>query len=126
MTDYSTPKIRRELQLLGQRIADQRLAQNRTQAETAQAAGIGVSSLRRLEAGENASLDTLLRVLSALNLSSDLSAWIPDAAIRPVDRVRLSGQQRQRASGSRVADARQDAASAWAWGDESAPAEPSK
>lgn len=126
MSDYVSPQIKRELAVLGQRLADLRLALNRTQAETARQAGIGVSSLRRLESGENASLDTFLRVLTALELSSGLSSWIPDAAVRPVDRVKLSGQQRQRASGSRIADSRHGAASAWAWGDESASAEPSE
>lgn len=114
-----TPPIRDKIiqvlaEALGTRLGHIRLSRNLTQAQLAEDAGTSLRTIKRLEAGENASLDTLLRVLRALRLDAHLETFLPDPDIRPLERVKLSGQERQRASGRRAAGP----ASAWAWGEE--------
>jgi transcriptional regulator with XRE-family HTH domain len=106
--------IEGELHDLGTRIARIRLARNLTQAGLAKEAGASVRSIKRLEAGENTSLDTLVRVLAALNLGDRLSRALPNPDVRPVERVKREGHERQRAR-ARTAVPK---ATEWAWGDE--------
>lgn len=98
---------------LGARVARVRLGQNLTQAGLAQEAGTSLRSVKRLEAGENASLDTLLRVLVALGFGDHLLNALPDPDIRPVERVGRGGRERQRARGRSAVPKATD----WAWGD---------
>jgi len=113
MSDGTT--IDATLRALGERVASLRLGRNLTQAQVAREAGTSVSSVKRLEAGGNTSLDTLMRVLGVLGLDRRLLDALPDPAVRPVERVRLGGRERQRA---RPASDATPAASQWAWGEE--------
>lgn len=106
--------VRGELRELGIRIARIRLSRNFTQASIARESGASVRSVKRLEAGENVSLDTLIRVLAALNLGDRLTNALPDPDIRPIERVRHKGHERQRARGSNTILKATD----WAWGEE--------
>ncbi|WP_440983390.1 helix-turn-helix domain-containing protein [Shinella sumterensis] len=106
--------VERELRDLGTRIARIRLSRNLTQASLARETGASVRSIKRLEAGENVSLDTLIRVLAALNLGDRLAAALPDPDVRPVERIRHEGHERQRA---RERNAVQKATD-WAWGED--------
>ncbi|MEE4279494.1 MAG: helix-turn-helix transcriptional regulator [Halieaceae bacterium] len=99
---------------LGQRLDEIRLNRNIPQAELAAEAGVSRSTLTRLADGRPVSLDSFVRVMQALQLSDHLAALLPDPRVRPVDRVRLSGSERQRASGKRSPPA----SSPWTWGDE--------
>lgn len=117
MTPYqvsSVSAVQAELARLGQRMAGLRLAANITQAELATEAGVSARSIKRLEAGENTSLDTLVRVLNALQLDGRLLQALPDPQVRPVERVRLQGRERQRARGR----AGKPSPVQWSWGDE--------
>lgn len=107
--------IEAHLRALGERVASLRLSRNLTQAQVAREAGTSVSSIKRLEAGGNTSLDTLLRVLGVLGLDQRLLDSLPDPAVRPVERVRLGGRERQRA---RPAPDDVPRATDWAWGEE--------
>lgn len=100
---------------LGARVATLRLSRNLTQAHVAQEAGTSLSSIKRLEAGENTSLDTFLRVLGVLGLEERVLESLPDPAVRPVERVRHGGRERQRARQGPEGAAR---ATDWAWGEE--------
>ena len=110
----STGPIEAELRELGSRIARIRLSRNITQARLAKEAGASLGSIRRLEAGDNTTLDTLIRVLAALDLSDRLSDALPDPDVRPVERVKFRGNERQRARSRNSAPR----ATVWAWGDE--------
>lgn len=112
--DTHFPSIDASLRALGERIARLRLGRNMTQASLALDAGLSLSSIKRLEAGDNTSLDTLLRVLSVLGLEERLLDSLPDPAVRPVERVKLAGRERRRASG--ISETRK--ATDWAWGEE--------
>ena len=108
--------IRHQLSRIGKRIAGIRLSHNLTQEQLGDLSGSSRNTIRRLEAGEVVSLETFLRVLAALDLETDIGAILPDPSVRPVDRVRLQGKERQRA---RPDEDTQPKASQWAWGEES-------
>ena len=98
---------------LCKRLESIRLSRNMTQAQLAEAAGVSPRTIGRLEKGEGISLDTLIRVMTALRIQQNLEALLPDPSVRPIERVGVGGGQRKRArpqpSGGRGA--------AWSWGD---------
>lgn len=110
----SASSVEGELREIGARVARIRLGRNLTQARLAKEAGASVRSVKRLEAGENTSLDTLIRILAALNLGDRLSRALPDPDVRPVERVKHKGRERQRARDRITVPKATD----WAWGDE--------
>ena len=100
---------------IGRRLAKLRLARNVTQRMLAREAGIGLRTLRRLEAGEPTSLDTFLRVVIALDLGDGLLTAVPSHDIRPIQRVENRGQERRRAR----PQAASQQSEPWTWGEES-------
>lgn len=99
---------------LGRRLEAYRISRNLKQAELAQLAGISRSTLARLEAGQGGTIDSLVRVMRALNLGDRLLALLPDATLSPLDPRSASAKPRRRVrhSGKKAADGR------WTWGDE--------
>jgi transcriptional regulator with XRE-family HTH domain len=82
---------------LGRQIESYRLARNLRQQDVAQAAGLGLSSITRLEQGKGATLETLIRVLRALGCEDRLGLLLPDATLSPLDPASAKGSARQRA-----------------------------
>lgn len=99
---------------LGERIARIRLSRNLKQVALAEEAGTSLRSIKRLEAGENTSLDTLIRVLNVLGLGDLLFNALPDPNVRPVERVARKGRERKRARDQ----VEPPAVKPWSWGDE--------
>jgi len=99
---------------LCKKLARIRLARNITQNFLADQAGVSVRTIRRLEKGLGVSLDTFIRVLTALGVQQNLQSLLPDPRIRPMDRVALKGVERQRAK-PRKKDIEK---TKWVWGDE--------
>ena len=97
---------------LGHRLEALRLSRNIHQFQLAHEAGVSRRTITRLENGQSVSLDTLLRVMRALGVSGRLATLLPDPAVRPVDRVRLKGKERKRASARA-----KPAAANWQWAD---------
>lgn len=93
-TDLTSQSLRAEL---GARLARQRLARNVTQQALAEAAGVGLRTLRRIEAGESSGLDSFLRIATALGLADALMSGIPEQVIRPIERVDSRRGERRRA-----------------------------
>lgn len=111
----SESAIKRRTEQIGERLAAQRLSRNLTQRDLAASAAISLATLKRLEAGENVSLDTLVRVMGAMDLEGRLELLLPPADVRPVDRVRPAGVERKRATtrpSPRLAPS-----TPWVWGD---------
>lgn len=102
-----------QLYEIGERISKIRLSHNVSQEDLAKSSGISLRTLKRLEAGENSSLETLIKVLNSLNLNEKLISIFPNTEIRPIERVKMKGTERKRAS-SKVKTAK---ASEWAWGE---------
>lgn len=99
---------------IGSRLARLRLSRNVTQATLATESGIGLRTLRRLEAGDPSTLDTFLRVALALDLGDAILGAIPKGQIRPIERVSRTGSERRRAR-PRPPE-RKDPT--WTWGDD--------
>lgn len=84
----------------GTRIVDLRTQRGLTQERLAEVSGITVRTVQRLEAGNDASLDTLARVAKALEVTmADLSAAVdasdPGGAVAALD-ARAARQQERR------------------------------
>jgi transcriptional regulator with XRE-family HTH domain len=84
---------------IGQRITRRRLAQQMTQAELAEQAGVGKRTLERVEAGLTAQSSTLIRIFRVLGLLPRLDQMLAEPAIRPLEAAVRKGKARQRASG---------------------------
>lgn len=94
----TTPEILVEI---GARIRRFRLQQNRTIQELAAAAGLTPRTIERAERGSNPTLETVIRVLRALNRIETLDAFLPAPLASPLEMAKLGGRERQRAGTSR-------------------------
>jgi len=106
---------------LGRRLNELRLAQDLTQQQLAQRAGVSRRTIVKAANDGSISLDSFIRIMQALGLTGHLAALLPDPEVRPVEQVRL-GRRRRRASGT--GSAGDDAPDPWQWGDD-APGEDS-
>ncbi len=97
---------------LGKKIANYRIARNLTQSELADEAGLDRTTVSRLEQGKG-TLDSLARVMAALNIEARLLEIVPDTSINPLDKLEQSGQKRQR-----VRKAKGHAEENWSWGED--------
>ncbi len=88
------------LSKLGEFIQAQRLLQNRSQQEIADAAGISRSTLSLLERGESVNLATLIQVLRVIDRLDVLTNFRTDTMISPLELAKQKRNQRQRASRS--------------------------
>ena len=103
-------------QHIGESLAQVRLVRNLTQAALAAEAGISIATLKRLERGDNSTLDSLIRVMVVLGLAENFAILVPDASIRPLELSRSAGKQRQRARIQREEMAKSD--TPWTWEDD--------
>jgi transcriptional regulator with XRE-family HTH domain len=101
-------------QALGELLARYRLDHNLSQAKLAEEAGVSLRTIKRVENGEGASLDTFVRMLMALGLQENLVHLIPVADVRPLDRIDEKDRERQRARSMKESKP----AKPWSWGDE--------
>ncbi|MCQ2815338.1 MAG: helix-turn-helix domain-containing protein [Bacilli bacterium] len=71
------------LQLIGKRIKEYRVYSEISQKELEEKTGISTRTLSRLEAGNSIQVDSLIKILTALNLDENIDLLIPDQSIRP-------------------------------------------
>ena len=92
---FNTPE---ELQtLLGGRLRRLRLNRNLDQRSTAEKAGISEKALRNLEGGRGSTVETLLRVLKALDYLQGIEMLAPEISVNPLELLRKPKvQQRAR------------------------------
>ena len=95
--DFSVASSEAIIEALCRRLEEIRLSRNVSQAGLAEEAGVSRSTMTRIADGKPISLDSFVRVMQALRLTSHLAALLPDPSVRPVDRVRFGGSQRRRA-----------------------------
>jgi transcriptional regulator with XRE-family HTH domain len=101
---------------IGGRLEQARLSKNLSQQDVADRSGLSISTVKRLERGDSPTLDSFIRAMGALGLDSHLGALVPDQTVRPVERVKLKGHERRRAS-PKVRTRRLSKPKAFAWGD---------
>jgi transcriptional regulator with XRE-family HTH domain len=95
------------LEELGRRLARTRLEQNRTQADVALEAGVGIATVKRLERGHSVASTSLVRVLRALGLLEALDDAVREPEPSPLSLLKLEGRARQRARHAAAAAAAQ-------------------
>lgn len=81
---------------LGRQLEAYRISRNLQQVELADLAGIGRSTLARMEAGKGGTIDSLARVMRALGVEERLLQIVPDAQISPLDKRSETGKPRKR------------------------------
>ena len=84
---------------LGDRVRIARLNADLTQKELAEKAGISVKAITNSEKGKS-TLESLVAILVALEMTEQLNSFIPKQQISPVQLAKLQGKKRQRASGT--------------------------
>lgn len=92
---FNTPE---ELQtVLGERLRRLRLDRNLDQRSTAEKAGVSEKALRNLEGGRGSTVETLLRVLKALDYLQGIEMLAPEISVNPLELLRQPKvQQRAR------------------------------
>ena len=113
--DFSIATSEQIEKALCERLANVRLARNLTQAQLARESGVSINTIRRLENGQDVSLDTFIRILIALRVQDNLQILLPDPSVRPIERVKFKGVERKRARPLK----QHTPDSTWVWGDES-------
>jgi transcriptional regulator with XRE-family HTH domain len=103
------------LKELGIRIARYRLNRNLTQDALAKEAGASTRTIHRVEHGHSTKVSNLIRILRALHLLGNLESLIPEPAISPIQRVKMQGKSRKRASS--ITD-KPEQKKPWSWRDE--------
>ncbi len=93
---------------LGAFVRHHRLEQNKTQEALAHAAGISRSTLSLLERGETVTLATFIQVLRVLDQLHVMDAFAVEPRISPLALARMQKEKRQRARGTRDAEATED------------------
>ena len=127
--DFQTASPQQSIQALGHQLEQLRLSKNLSQAAVAAEAGVSRRTITRMEAGETVSLDTFVRVLKVYGVAERLATLFPEHTVRPIERVKLGGKQRKRASSvtrpasSSVAEPSQQP---WSWADEAEDADEGK
>jgi len=87
---------------LGKQLQELRIAKNLDQITTAEKAGISEKALRNLEAGRGSSIQTLVRVLKALDSLDGLRLLAPKPSVSPLALLRHSETARRRVRRSSI------------------------
>ncbi len=104
------------LEELGNRLARIRIQNNLTQASLAEDAGISKPTLERIEAGRDAQVSSLIRILRALDMLYILDDTIPSAKTSPMERLKTKGRERKRVSPTPLPKTKES--KPWSWRDE--------
>lgn len=89
------------LKNLGERLTGVRLDRNWTQEDLAAQAGIGKSTVERIEKGMSSQTINLIKILRTLGLLPAMLATLPESAPSPFDLLKMRGKSRLRASRKR-------------------------
>lgn len=107
---------------LGRRVAVHRVARDLTQGEFAELAGVGRSTVQRIEGGESIQLTSFVKLLRALDRLDALDAVLAAEIRSPLAELERERRRRRRVRHRRGEEVRPAAAegsiSTWTWGDE--------
>src|SRR5579883_1107449 len=100
MEDLSFKSIPELQVVLGERMQGLRISRDLDQRTTAEKAGISVKALKNLEAGRGSSVESLLRVLKALDSLQGIDLLAPRPSVNPLALLKTA-KPRQRVRHSR-------------------------
>lgn len=83
---------------MGRRLRRVRLSLNMPVSTLAERSGVSTRTIMRIEKGEGATLENMVRVLRGLGRLPALDAFLPEPPPSPIEIERLGGSPRQRAS----------------------------
>lgn len=83
---------------IGEFLKNERLNNNKTQAQLAEEAGINRWTVSQIEKGEPITLLSLIQIMRALNVLHVLDVFAIKQEISPLELAKLEQQKRQRAS----------------------------
>lgn len=107
MDDLSFQSVSELQALLGKQLQQLRRSRNLDQISTAEKAGISEKALRNLEAGRGSTVETLLRVLKALDSLQGLQLIVPKPSVSPLAMLRHSRPRRRVRQSNALTSARQ-------------------
>jgi len=89
------------LRELGKRLARMRKQQRHSQQQLADQAGLGVATLRRIEAGQDSQFSSWIKLLKVLNRTGVIESMVPENFDSPMaEALRGKKQQRRRLEAS--------------------------
>lgn len=88
MSDIDILSVEELQAQLGEQIRQLRIAKNLTQFSAAEKAGISERAMKDLEAGRGSTVETLLRVLKALDSLAGLDLIVPKPTVSPLAMLR--------------------------------------
>lgn len=101
------------LKELGSRIKDMRIKAGITRDDMCELSGLSISSIKRIENGENVKIETILNVMRVLSVLGNLEIIIPEQVMTPSMQLD-EGKKRQRAYSAKV----KEKAAEWKWGED--------
>jgi len=104
--------VREYQKLIGERIKQYRVNAGVSQKDLENESGVSVRSISRLEHGSSIQLDSLIIILSALNLDDNIELLIPDQTKRPSFYLKQKDKTKQRVR------KKEENAGTFKWGDE--------
>lgn len=104
---YSTMTPSALSKMVGERIRQYRLNNNKSQEDLASVAGVTRQTIARIESGKG-TLETFMAVLVALDATDNLDALLPPTPVSPIQLAKLMGKERVRASTPRKESAEND------------------
>jgi transcriptional regulator with XRE-family HTH domain len=84
-------------ELLGSRLRELRLLKNIDQKSLAGRAGVSLNALKHLESGKGARVNSLMKVLRALERSDWLDTLAPVVSISPIQMLKRDSREPRRA-----------------------------
>jgi transcriptional regulator with XRE-family HTH domain len=88
MSDLSFKSVLELQAFLGEQLQSLRLSRNLNQRITAEKAGISEKALRNLEAGRGSTVESLLRILKALDSLEGIEMLAPKPSVNPLALLR--------------------------------------
>lgn len=101
---------------MGKRLRSFRINFPMTQEELAEESGLSLRTIQRMEKGESVQTESLIRVMSAMGILSNMERLIPQEEVRPSD-LFLLGKQRQRAPSPEYRSQKRQEGE-WVWGED--------
>ena len=92
------------IESIGSFVKHKRLAQNKTQSQTAKEAGINRWTLGQIENGESVTLLSLIQILRALDLLYILDIFRIEEKVSPIELAKAEQKQRKRARDKKQAN----------------------